>query len=83
MTTKLGKDLPALRDQDQTRARDAIAGELVDAPPRKRTSPAIGRINPLSARISVVLPAPLAPRTATSSPSATSSAASRTTVAAP
>ena len=40
--------------------------------PRKRTSPAIGRINPLSARNSVVLPAPLAPRTATSSPSPTS-----------
>ena len=32
---ELGKDLPALGDQDQTLARDAIAGELIDAPPEE------------------------------------------------
>ena len=41
--------------------------------PRKLTSPTMGRINPLSARMSVVLPAPLPPSTATSSPLAISS----------
>ena len=38
--------------------------------PRKRTSPSTGRSKPDNARISVVLPAPFAPRTATSSPAA-------------
>jgi len=35
MNAEVGKDLPALGDQDQTLARDAIPGELIDAPPEE------------------------------------------------
>jgi hypothetical protein len=51
--------------------------------PRKRMAPARGRIMPAMVRISVVLPAPLAPMMATRSPSPTSSATPSSACASP
>ena len=58
-------------------------GTVARSSPSRRSSPARQRKSPATALMSVLLPAPFGPMTATTSPSPTSSVASHTAMASP